>query len=211
MNGRNAVTVLECCATSLRAGKKVIMLASQEQALKIDDLSLGQSEECSNFFLLTVLLWFYSYFIFLSAVLALCFFLCYDVHLCYYYSDAYHLGDMHADLLLWLDFLSSLSSNFRPPFWRLNALCHHATAEWAARQPSSRSSSHNGPHSPGNEWRRGGSKFNAQSCKGCNGWVDHDQGSEMLEIYLLTQRIVTKSTKQLQLYYCCLIDILRNV
>jgi hypothetical protein len=33
----------------------------------------------------------------------------------------------------------------------------------------------------------------------------------MLEIYLLTQRIVTKSTKQLQLYYCCLIDILRNV
>jgi hypothetical protein len=50
MNGRNAVTVLECCATSLRAGKKVIMSASQEQALKIDDLSLGQSEECSNFF-----------------------------------------------------------------------------------------------------------------------------------------------------------------
>jgi hypothetical protein len=47
---QNAVTVLECCATSLRAGKKVIMLASQEQALKIDDLSLGQSEECSNFF-----------------------------------------------------------------------------------------------------------------------------------------------------------------
>ncbi len=108
-------------------------------------------------------------------------------------------------------FWAVLSSNFRPPFWRLNALCHHATAEWAARQPSSRSPSHNGPHSPGNEWRRGGSKFNAQSCKGCNGWVDHDQGSEMLEIYLLTQRIVTKSTKQLQLYYCCLIDILRNV
>jgi hypothetical protein len=50
MNGRNAVTVLECCATSLRAGKKVIMWASHEQALKIDDLSLGQSEECSNFF-----------------------------------------------------------------------------------------------------------------------------------------------------------------
>ncbi len=27
-------------------------------------------------------------------------FLCYDVHSYYYYSDAYHLGDMHADLLL---------------------------------------------------------------------------------------------------------------
>jgi hypothetical protein len=50
MSGRNAVTVLECCATSLRAGKKVIMSASQEQALNIDDLSSGQSEECSNFF-----------------------------------------------------------------------------------------------------------------------------------------------------------------